>query len=65
MSPESATALIDWFVNHFASTHDGSILGAIVYEMFGLQGAFGQVMLNNLRVFHSHFPSLLSSQLRS
>ncbi|KAF8558868.1 leucine carboxyl methyltransferase [Imleria badia] len=47
MSPESSSALIDWFVNH--STHDGSILGAIVYEMFGLQDAFGQVMLNNLQ----------------
>ena len=54
MSPESTSALVDWFVNHFASTHEGSILGAIVYEMFGLQDAFGQVMLNNLRVFVPH-----------
>lgn len=51
MSPEPSSALIDWFVNHFASPHDGSILGAIVYEMFGLQDAFGQVMLSNLQVF--------------
>ncbi|KAG8218756.1 S-adenosyl-L-methionine-dependent methyltransferase, partial [Butyriboletus roseoflavus] len=49
MSPESTSALINWFVNHLASPHEGSILGAIVYEMFGLQDAFGQVMLNNLR----------------
>lgn len=51
MAPESSSALIDWFVNYFASAQDGSILGAIVYEMFGLQDAFGQVMLNNLQVF--------------
>jgi hypothetical protein len=56
MAPESSSALIDWFVNYFASTPDGSILGAIVYEMFGLQDAFGQVMLNNLQVFESLFP---------
>ncbi|KIJ15595.1 hypothetical protein PAXINDRAFT_99461 [Paxillus involutus ATCC 200175] len=52
MSPEASSALIEWFVNHFASTpdpSDGSALGAIVYEMFGLQDAFGQVMMNNLR----------------
>jgi [phosphatase 2A protein]-leucine-carboxy methyltransferase len=52
MPPEASSALIEWFVNHFASTpdpSDGSALGAIVYEMFGLQDAFGQVMMNNLR----------------
>lgn len=49
MAPESSSAIVDWFVNYFASIHDGSILGAIVYEMFGLQDAFGQVMLNNLQ----------------
>ena len=55
MAPESSSALVNWFVNYFTSTHDGSILGAIVYEMFGLQDAFGQVMLNNLQVFGSVF----------
>lgn len=52
ISPESSSALFDWFVNHFTATpnHGGSILGTIVYEMFGLQDAFGHVMLNNLRV---------------
>lgn len=50
VSPESTSALFDWFVNHFTATRDRSILGTIVYEMFGLQDAFGQVMLNNLRV---------------
>ncbi|KAF8132092.1 leucine carboxyl methyltransferase [Boletus edulis] len=49
MAPESSSALVDWFVNYFSSAQDGSILGAIVYEMFGLQDAFGQVMLNNLQ----------------
>jgi len=49
ISPESSAALFDWFVNHFGTARDGSVLGAVVYEMFGLQDAFGQVMLNNLR----------------
>lgn len=56
MAPESSSALVDWFVNYFTSTPDGSIIGAIVYEMFGLQDAFGQVMLNNLQVLESLFP---------
>jgi len=56
MVPDSSSALIDWFVNYFASTHGGSVLGAIVYEMFGLQDAFGRVMLNNLQVLESFPP---------
>lgn len=50
ISPESSAALFEWFVNRFAAARDGSVLGTIVYEMFGLQDAFGQVMLHNLRV---------------
>ena len=65
MSPESASALIDWFMNHFTSTHEESIIGAIVYEMFGLQDTFGQAMLNNLRVSLPVPPSLLLLRLRS
>lgn len=52
MSSEASSALIQWFVDHFSPSSDtpsSSILGAIVYEMFGLEDAFGQVMKNNLR----------------
>ena len=63
ISPESSAALFDWFVHHFGT--DGSILGVIVYEMFGLEDAFGQVMLNNLRVFLFHAFLLPSSQSES
>ncbi|KIJ65957.1 hypothetical protein HYDPIDRAFT_174736 [Hydnomerulius pinastri MD-312] len=53
MSPEASSAIIQWFVDYFAQsgpdTSGAGVLGAIVYEMFGLQDAFGQVMMNNLR----------------
>ncbi|KAG9312203.1 cation transport protein-domain-containing protein [Chiua virens] len=57
MSPESSSALIDWFVNYFAAAppESGRVLGAVVYEMFGLQDAFGRVMVNNLQVCTSLF----------
>jgi [phosphatase 2A protein]-leucine-carboxy methyltransferase len=53
MSPAESSALLQWFVDHFATSDshpDGSVLGGIVYEMFGLQDAFGQVMVRNLKV---------------
>ena len=53
MSPEASSTLIQWFVDYFRSdshTSDPRILGALVYEMFGLQDSFGQVMVRNLRV---------------
>lgn len=52
MSPEASSNLIQWFVDYFQSkstSSDPGVLGAIVYEMFGLQDNFGQVMMNNLR----------------
>lgn len=53
MEPTASSAVIQWFADHFSTpgANDGhGVLGAIVYEMFGLQDAFGQVMLNNLQV---------------
>lgn len=45
MSPESSSSLLGWFVSE-AKT----VLGCIVYEMFGLSDSFGRVMLSNLKV---------------
>lgn len=49
LSPEISETLTQWFVDYFAST---SILGATVYEMFGLNDSFGAVMVGNLKVPH-------------
>jgi [phosphatase 2A protein]-leucine-carboxy methyltransferase len=49
MSPSSSSRLLEWFVNLIKSSQNG-VLGCIVYEMFGLEDAFGRVMINNLRV---------------
>lgn len=54
MSPAQSSALLRWFASYFSSPEDGTALGSIVYEMFGLQDAFGRVMVNNLKV---HRPS--------
>jgi len=48
MSPESSSRLLRWFVEKSRSTPNG-LLGSIVYEMFGLDDAFGRVMVNNLK----------------
>lgn len=45
--PEASQTLIRWFVDYFASS---SVLGAVVYEMFGLNDSFGAVMVENLKV---------------
>jgi Leucine carboxyl methyltransferase len=50
MSPAHSSALLRWFANYFTSREDGAALGSIVYEMFGLEDAFGRVMVNNLKV---------------
>ena len=52
IAPEASQALIQWFVNYLAPS---SVLGAMVYEMFGLNDSFGAVMVENLKV-----PPLLS-----
>ena len=47
VSPDASQALIQWFVDYFASS---SVVGAVVYEMFGLNDSFGAVMVENLKV---------------
>ncbi|KAG1737885.1 S-adenosyl-L-methionine-dependent methyltransferase [Suillus paluster] len=59
MSPEASSTLIQWFVDFFspsAQTPLTGTLGATVYEMFGLEDAFGQVMMNNLRARNVSLP---------
>ncbi|KAL0578916.1 carboxy methyl transferase for protein phosphatase 2A [Marasmius crinis-equi] len=53
MSPESSTSLVQWFSEHFARQ---TALGAIVYEMFGLEDSFGRVMVNNLKARNVTLP---------
>lgn len=62
VQPEASNALIRWFVDYFSPVPN-AVLGGLVYEMFGLEDAFGKVMLNNLRVssqrryaIYSHSP---------
>ena len=47
VAPEASQALIQWFVDYFASS---AVVGAVVYEMFGLNDSFGAVMVENLKV---------------
>jgi len=47
VAPEASQTLTQWFVDYFASS---SVLGAVVYEMFGLNDSFGTVMVENLKV---------------
>lgn len=52
MHSDASNALVRWFVDYFHAPNSGepAPLGAIVYEMFGLQDPFGQVMLTNMKV---------------
>ena len=50
MDPAASSRLIRWFADYFSGPDATGALGGIVYEMFGLQDSFGQVMLNNLQV---------------
>ncbi|KAL0955887.1 hypothetical protein HGRIS_002085 [Hohenbuehelia grisea] len=57
MTSEASSALIQWFVDHFRNEGDGAgPIGGIVYEMFGLQDAFGKVMLSNLKFRNVSLP---------
>lgn len=47
MQPSASSAVISWFSDLFRTK---APLGVIVYEMFGLNDSFGQVMKSNLRV---------------
>ena len=56
MTPASSNDILRWFTDYFsapAAEASRSVLGCIVYEMFGLEDSFGKVMVNNLRVSHS------------
>lgn len=44
MDQSQSDALIEWFSDTF------NVVGAIVYEMFGLDDSFGRVMKENLKV---------------
>ncbi|GAW04346.1 leucine carboxyl methyltransferase [Lentinula edodes] len=55
MSPQESDTLLKWFHTYFSSREDG-ILGAIVYEMFGLGDSFGRVMLSNLKTRNVSLP---------
>ncbi|KAJ8076721.1 carboxy methyl transferase for protein phosphatase 2A [Marasmius tenuissimus] len=53
MSPESSGALIRWFSDQFSRQ---AALGALVYEMFGLEDSFGRVMVSNLKARNVTLP---------
>lgn len=57
MHPEDSDALIAWFVEYF-STEQSGVLGGLVYEMFGLQDAFGKVMHTNLKARNVSLPGV-------
>lgn len=46
MTPAASSSLIRWFADYLDPSN---ALGAIVYEMFGLDDAFGRMMLSNLK----------------
>ncbi|ESK97369.1 leucine carboxyl methyltransferase [Moniliophthora roreri MCA 2997] len=51
MSPEASNTLLRWF-----SEYTSSVLGTMVYEMFGLEDSFGRVMVNNLKARNVTLP---------
>ncbi|KAK7036429.1 carboxy methyl transferase for protein phosphatase 2A [Paramarasmius palmivorus] len=51
MSPEASNTLLRWF-----SDYTSAALGAIVYEMFGLEDSFGKVMVSNLKARNVTLP---------
>ena len=48
MEPAASDAILRWFVEYFFDRK--AAVGGIVYEMFGLEDAFGKVMVDNLKV---------------
>ncbi|KZT01447.1 leucine carboxyl methyltransferase [Laetiporus sulphureus 93-53] len=48
MTPTASSALLQWFVDHFAGAN-AAALGGLVYEMYGLEDSFGRVMRANLQ----------------
>ncbi|KAF8911534.1 S-adenosyl-L-methionine-dependent methyltransferase [Gymnopilus junonius] len=57
MLPSSSSRLLEWFVKTFQKSQN-SVLGCIVYEMFGLNDAFGRVMVNNLKERNISLPGV-------
>ncbi|KAG5637726.1 hypothetical protein H0H81_003436 [Sphagnurus paluster] len=47
MVPSASDAVLRWFVDYFSDAK--TPLGAVVYEMFNLEDAFGKVMVSNLK----------------
>ena len=72
LTPATSDTLLQWFIDYFS---ESGVLGAVVYEMFGLGDSFGRVMLNNLKVSHHlisckdrftlELPSSFESQARN
>jgi len=56
MSPAHSSALLQWFTSYFSNAGNQAALGGIVYEMFGLNDAFGRVMLSNLKTRNVSLP---------
>ncbi|CAE6351641.1 unnamed protein product [Rhizoctonia solani] len=52
MPPSASDAILQWFSNTFGRT------AGIVYEMFGLQDAFGKVLKDNLKARHIELPGV-------
>ncbi|KIK61276.1 hypothetical protein GYMLUDRAFT_998085 [Collybiopsis luxurians FD-317 M1] len=55
MSPQESNTLLQWFRSYFTS-QSGGVLGAIIYEMFGLKDSFGRVMVSNLKTRNVSLP---------
>ncbi|KAH8115412.1 leucine carboxyl methyltransferase [Phellopilus nigrolimitatus] len=53
MQPSASSAVIAWFTDYFRGFGP---LGSIVYEMFGLDDAFGRVMKANLKTRNVELP---------
>ncbi|KAI0343690.1 leucine carboxyl methyltransferase [Trametopsis cervina] len=56
MTPDSSGALLQWFVDYFGTSSVPTVLGSVVYEMFGLNDAFGRVMKSNLQARNVTLP---------
>ncbi|KAI0079248.1 leucine carboxyl methyltransferase [Panus rudis PR-1116 ss-1] len=56
MKPSESDAVIKWFTDYFSTSSESTVLGGIVYEMFGLNDSFGKVMLNNLKARNVDLP---------
>ncbi|KAL5532058.1 PPM1 [Sanghuangporus sanghuang] len=53
MQPNESSAIVSWFMDCFRGS---APIGAIVYEMFGLNDPFGRVMKNNLKTRNIELP---------